>query len=163
MLLSTTILTFCTALVSADLDGETLLQQFYAPRRLLGNSFGNPGVNATYDYVIVGAGLAGSLTASRIADALPNMTVAVVEAGSFYEISNGNYSQIPYYSTMYTGGDPSDYQPLVDWGIFTEPIPAANGRRFLYVQGKALGGSSARNQLIYHRYVSTCYHSDFTR
>jgi len=40
---------------------------------------------------------------------------------------------------MYTGGDPSDYQPLVDWGIFTEPIPAANGRRFLYVQGKALG------------------------
>ncbi|KAI0576831.1 GMC oxidoreductase [Pyrenophora tritici-repentis] len=157
MLLSTTILTFCTALVSADLDGETLLQQFYAPRRLLGNSFGNPGVNATYDYVIVGAGLAGSLTASRIADALPNMTVAVVEAGSFYEISNGNYSQIPYYSTMYTGGDPSDYQPLVDWGIFTEPIPAANGRRFLYVQGKALGGSSARNQLIYHRATKGWY------
>jgi len=40
---------------------------------------------------------------------------------------------------MYSGGDPSDYQPLIDWGIFTEPIPAANGRRFLYVQGKALG------------------------
>ena len=44
--------------------------------------------------VIVGAGLAGALTASRIADALPNMTVAVIEAGSFYEISNGNYSQM---------------------------------------------------------------------
>ena len=94
MLVSTTILTLCTALVSADLDGETLLQQFYAPGRLLGNSFGNPGVNATYDYVVVGAGLAGSLIASRIADALPKMTVAVIEAGSFYEISNGNYSQM---------------------------------------------------------------------
>ena len=94
MILSTSIIALCAALVSADLEGETLLQQFYAPGRLLGNSFGNPGVNATYDYVIVGAGLAGSLTASRIADALPNMTVAVVEAGSFYEISNGNYSQM---------------------------------------------------------------------
>jgi choline dehydrogenase len=81
-------------LASASLESPSLLQQFYAPGRLLGNSFGNPGVNATYDYVIVGAGLAGALTASRIADALPDMTVAVIEAGSFYEISNGNYSQM---------------------------------------------------------------------
>jgi choline dehydrogenase len=78
----------------AALDGDILLQQFYAPERLLGNSFGNPGINATYDYVVVGAGLAGALTASRIAESLPNMTVAVIEAGSFYEISNGNYSQM---------------------------------------------------------------------
>lgn len=82
------------SLASANLDSPSLLQQFYAPGRLLGNSFGNPGVNATYDYVIVGAGLAGALTAARIADALPNTTVAVIEAGSFYEISNGNYSQM---------------------------------------------------------------------
>jgi len=79
---------------SAYLDGDSLLQQYYDPGRLLGNSFGNPGVNATFDYVVVGAGLAGSVTASRIAEAMPNMTVAVVEAGSFYEISNGNYSQM---------------------------------------------------------------------
>jgi choline dehydrogenase len=32
--------------------------------------------------------------ASRLAEALPNMTIAVIEAGSFYEISNGNYSQM---------------------------------------------------------------------
>lgn len=89
-----TVLACYTALAAASIDGNTLLQQFYAPGRLLGNSFGNPGVNATYDYVVVGAGLAGALTASRLAEALPNMTVAVVEAGSFYEISNGNYSQM---------------------------------------------------------------------
>ncbi|KAF2831897.1 alcohol oxidase [Ophiobolus disseminans] len=118
---------------------------------LAGNSFGDPSVNATYDYIIVGAGLAGSIVASRIAEALPNMTVAVVEAGSFYEISNGNYSQIPYYSTMYTGPEPEDYQPLIDWGIFTEPIAGAAGRVQHYAQGKTLGGSSARNQMIYHR------------
>lgn len=40
---------------------------------------------------------------------------------------------------MYVGPDPEDYQPLIDWGIFTEPIPGANGRRFHYAQGKALG------------------------
>jgi choline dehydrogenase len=91
---SAAILGLWTAITAADSDGDTLLQQFYAPGRLLGNSFGNPGVNATYDYVVVGAGLAGALTASRLADALPHMTVAVLEAGSFYEISNGNYSQM---------------------------------------------------------------------
>jgi choline dehydrogenase len=94
MRLSTTVLSLGASLVSAQLDSGSLLQQFYAPGRLLGNSFGNPGVNATYDYVVVGAGLAGALTASRLATALPNMTVAVIEAGSFYEISNGNYSQM---------------------------------------------------------------------
>jgi hypothetical protein len=40
---------------------------------------------------------------------------------------------------MYVGPDPEDYQPLIDWGIFTEPIPGANGRRFHYAQGKTLG------------------------
>jgi choline dehydrogenase len=91
---STPLFTLCAALVSAELDSPTLLQQFYAPGRLLGNSFGNPGMNATFDYVVVGSGLAGSIVASRLAVAMPNMTVAVVEAGSFYEISNGNYSQM---------------------------------------------------------------------
>jgi choline dehydrogenase len=91
---STPLFTLCAALASAELDSPTLLQQFYAPGRLLGNSFGNPGMNATFDYVVVGSGLAGSIVASRLAVAMPNMTVAVVEAGSFYEISNGNYSQM---------------------------------------------------------------------
>jgi hypothetical protein len=79
---------------SAYLEGNSLFQQYYAPGRLLGNSIGNPGVNATFDYVVIGAGLAGSVTASRIGEAMPNMTIAVIEAGSFYGISNGNYSQM---------------------------------------------------------------------
>ncbi|KAH7401726.1 hypothetical protein DE146DRAFT_715943 [Phaeosphaeria sp. MPI-PUGE-AT-0046c] len=151
MRLPVALVSLSVSLATANLDDDSLLRQFYAPGRLLGNSFGNPGLNATYDYVVVGAGLAGALTASRLAAALPNLTVAVIEAGSFYEISNGNYSQIPYYSTKYVGPDPEDYQPLIDWGIFSEPVPGANGRVFHYAQGKTLGGSSARNQQIYHR------------
>jgi choline dehydrogenase len=54
---------------------------------------------------------------------------------------------------MYVGPDPEDYQPLIDWGIVSEPAPGANGKRIHYAQGKTLGGSSARNQQIYHRCV----------
>ena len=53
----------------------------------------------------------------------------------------------PYYSTKYVGPNPEDYQPLIDWGIFTEPIPGANGRRFHYAQGKTLGVCSDLEQV----------------
>jgi choline dehydrogenase-like flavoprotein len=54
---------------------------------------------------------------------------------------------------MYVGADPEDTQPLIDWGIDSEPVPGAGGRVIHYAQGKTLGGSSARNQMIYHRCV----------
>jgi choline dehydrogenase len=53
---------------------------------------------------------------------------------------------------MYVGPNVEDYQPLIDWGIFSEPVVGGNGKRVHYAQGKTLGGSSARNQQIYHRY-----------
>ena len=86
-------------------------------RHLLGSSFGVPG-NATYDYIVVGGGTAGLTIATRLAE---KGTVAVVEAGSFYEISNGNYSQIPAYDAEFTSKDRSDVNPLVDWGFVTTP------------------------------------------
>lgn len=55
----------------------------------LGNSFGVPGVNATYDYVVAGGGTAGLTIAARLAED-ENTSVAVVEAGGFYQIDNGN-------------------------------------------------------------------------
>lgn len=93
-------------------------EQLSSLHKLLGDSFGLPSRNATYDFVIAGAGQAGSVVASRLAQAFPNMTIAVVKAGSFYEISNTNYSQIPYYSTQFVGGDPDDWQPLINWASF---------------------------------------------
>lgn len=56
--------------------------------------------NATYDFIVVGGGSAGLAVASRLADS-GNFTVAVVEAGGFYEIENGNTSVVPAYSTPY--------------------------------------------------------------
>lgn len=51
---------------------------------------------------------------------------------------------------MYVGPDVEDYQPLIDWGMFAEPITGGANRVQHYAQAKTLGGSSARNQQIYH-------------
>jgi choline dehydrogenase len=117
---------------------------------LLGTSFGIPGANATFDYVIVGGGNAGLTIASRLAEN-QTVSVAVIEAGGFYETDNGNYSIVPGYSSYFTGSDPKDYQPLIDWGFSTQPQSGLGGRVLHYARGKTLGGSSARNYMLYQR------------
>ena len=72
----------------------SIISQFFG-NQLTGNSFGIAGLNATYDYVIVGGGIGGAVTAARLTE-LSNASVALVEAGSFYELGNGNWSQLPY-------------------------------------------------------------------
>lgn len=56
--------------------------QFIHNELPIGSSFGLIGQNATYDYVIVGAGTAGAALAYRLA-ADGRYSVAVIEAGSF--------------------------------------------------------------------------------
>ena len=73
---------------------------------------------ASKDYVIVGGGTAGLTMATRLASD-PAISVAVIEAGGFYEIDNGNRSTVPGYANFYTGSDPNNYQPLIDWGFTT--------------------------------------------
>lgn len=82
---------------------------------ILGSSFGVPGANATFDYVVVGGGTAGLTIATRLAENR-SLSVAVVEAGGFYEIDNGNLSIIPAQATS-----PRSSQPLFDWGFSTVP------------------------------------------
>ena len=89
-------------------------------RGLLGTSFGVPGNNATFDYVVVGGGTAGLTLATRLVEQKAG-TVAVIEAGGFYEISNGNISQVPAGDGTYTGRSKTDWQPLIDWGYITSP------------------------------------------
>ncbi|RHZ65327.1 GMC family oxidoreductase [Aspergillus thermomutatus] len=135
---------------AADLASKPNLLSYGQKGPLLGNFFGTPGANATFDYVIVGGGNAGLTVASRLAQNR-SVSVAVVEAGSFYEIDNGNKSVVPGYGPYYAGLDPEDYQPLIDWGFVTSPQPGAGNRTAHYPRGKTLGGSSARNFMFYHR------------
>ena len=56
---------------------------------LYSNSFGVPGINASYDYVVVGGGTAGLTIAARLAED-SDVSVAVIEAGGWYQQDNGN-------------------------------------------------------------------------
>lgn len=124
-----------------------------AQDRLFSSAFGYPGRNASYDYVVVGGGTSGLTLASRLA--ATSASVAVVEAGGFYEVENGNNSVVPLYSlTGIAFIDPSPGftpQPLMDWSLVSEPIASAGGRQVHYAQAKTLGGSSSINTMSYIR------------
>lgn len=53
----------------------------------------------------------------------PTVSVAVIEAGSFYELDNGNVSQIPAFYAKNFNQTPvaETIQPLIDWAYITEP------------------------------------------
>ncbi|MEI7874951.1 MAG: GMC family oxidoreductase N-terminal domain-containing protein [Alphaproteobacteria bacterium] len=94
-----------------------------------------------FDYVIVGAGSAGSVLASRLSED-PNVTVCVLEAGPsdwhpFIHIPAG---------FMYTL-----VNPRVNWLYTSEPSEWTGGRRIAAPRGKTLGGSSSINGHIYNR------------
>jgi len=135
-------------------SAPTVRRDHLVARKLLGSSFGVPG-NATYDYVVIGGGNAGLTVAARLAED-PGISVAVVEAGSFYEIENGNLSQIPAYDTSWTGKDPQDVN-RVDWGFVTEPQKELLNAKVHYARGKTLGGCTARNYMAYHRGTAGSY------
>lgn len=75
-------------------------ENIYATQ-LIGSHFGVPDTPIIYDYVIVGGGTAGLVMARRLA-ANSSFTVAVIEAGGFYEFDNGNYSEIPAFASQFT-------------------------------------------------------------
>ncbi|KAK4663015.1 hypothetical protein QC763_601080 [Podospora pseudopauciseta] len=114
------------------------------------NLEGEFGISKEFDYVIVGGGTAGLTLANRLSEN-PSISVAVVEAGSFYQITNPLLGKTPVGDVLFVGSDPSDTNPLVDWNFVTEPQRGANGRKIHYARGKCLGGSSARNFMIYQR------------
>ncbi|KAI1175021.1 GMC oxidoreductase [Nemania sp. FL0916] len=116
---------------------------------LLGSSFGIPGQEYVFDYVIVGGGNAGLTVAARLAENA-GLSVGVIEAGGFYELTNGNLSEIPSDGNWFTGKDVNDWQPGVDWGFITEPQQALLDVRAHYPRGRTLGGCSSRNYMTYH-------------
>ncbi len=94
-----------------------------------------------FDYVVVGAGTAGSLLANRLS-ADPGKRVLLLEAGGS---DNYHWIHIPV-GYLYCIDN-----PRTDWRYRTEPCAGLNGRQLLYPRGKSLGGSSSINGMIYMR------------
>ncbi|PVH75764.1 GMC oxidoreductase [Cadophora sp. DSE1049] len=122
----------------------------------LGSLAGLVGVSATYDYVIVGGGTAGLTMASRLSEN-PSISVAVIEAGSLYQVTNPIFSSTPAGDVFWCGSDPADTNAAVDWNFVTAPQAGAANRKIHYARGKCLGGTSARNFMIYQRGTRESY------
>ncbi|KAL9129094.1 MAG: hypothetical protein Q9217_002366 [Psora testacea] len=102
---------------------------------------------------VIGGGTAGITIASRLAEDT-SLSVAIIEAGGFYEVDNGNYSVLPGLfaaSPFYAATETFQQQPLVDWGLVSASQIGALNRKIHYAQGKTLSGSSALNAMAYHR------------
>ncbi|KAK3046353.1 hypothetical protein LTR09_012169 [Extremus antarcticus] len=118
---------------------------------LLSSRFGMYGwPKQSFDYVIVGGGTAGLAMARRLSEDGTH-SVAVIEAGGFYEIDGGNATEVPMYLFNYFLDNGYMKNPLFDWYQYTVPQPGLANRSMFYMAGKTLGGSSARGAMLYHR------------
>ena len=94
-----------------------------------------------FDYIIVGAGSAGCVLASRLTEISKNQ-VLLLEAGPR---DTNLWIHVPLgYGKLFAASE-------VNWGYESEPEPALNGRRVFTPRGKVLGGSSSINGLVYIR------------
>ncbi len=93
-----------------------------------------------YDYVIVGAGSAGCVLANRLSED-PSVRVLLLEAGGS---DRSLKVKIP-------AAFPQQFHTKLDWDLATEPEPHVDGRSLYMPRGKALGGSSSMNAMLYVR------------
>ena len=94
----------------------------------------------TYDYVIVGAGSAGCVLANRLSED-PSTRVLLIEAGGKDRSPN---IKIP-------AAFPNQFHTKLDWDYATEPEPHVDNRSQYIPRGRALGGSSSMNAMLYVR------------
>ncbi len=92
-----------------------------------------------FDYVIVGAGSAGCVLANRLSDS--GAEVLLVEAGGR---DRSPKIKIP-------AAFAQQFRTKLDWDYASGPEPGCDGRSIYVPRGKALGGSSSMNAMLYVR------------
>lgn len=94
-----------------------------------------------YDFIIVGAGSAGSVLANRLSED-GRYTVLVLEAGG---------SDLNFWIQMPIGYGKTFFDDRVNWKYMTEPETGLGGRASYWPRGKVMGGSSSINAMVYVR------------
>ena len=97
--------------------------------------------SSPFDYIVVGAGSAGCVLASRLTES-GRHKVLLLEAGP-EDRYLWIHIPIGYAKTM--------FHPVYNWGFKTEPEPHMDGRRMYCPRGRVVGGSSSIHGLIYIR------------
>ena len=92
------------------------------------------------DYVIVGAGSAGCVLASRLSED-PEVEVLLLEAGGQDTAAE---LHVP---AMF----PLVFKSGLDWDLLGEREPGLGGRRLYLPRGRVIGGSGSINAMIYLR------------
>jgi choline dehydrogenase len=100
----------------------------------------------TFDYIVVGAGSAGSVLANRLSTD-PKHRVLVLEAGR----ESHPWSRIP------VGFAKLIENPAANWLYSSEPDAGTGQRRIPIPRGKLLGGSSSINGMVFVRGQSQDY------
>ncbi len=93
-----------------------------------------------YDFIVVGAGSAGSVLANRLS-LDPGVKVLVLEAGG--SAKHLNVDTPAAFSKL--------FQTKRDWNYHTMPEGCCSNRQLYMPRGKMLGGSSSMNAMIYIR------------
>jgi choline dehydrogenase-like flavoprotein len=100
-----------------------------------------------FDYVIIGGGSAGCALAYRLGED-PSVSICVLEAGGSHK------NPLVWIPAMVIGLMP---RKIKNWAFETTPQAKLNNRTGYQPRGKALGGSSAINAMIYIRGVKQDY------
>ena len=98
-------------------------------------------MDGVFDYIIVGAGSAGSVLAHQLS-ADGRARVLILEAGG---------SDRRLFVQMPLGYGKLFYDPAVNWMYRTDPDPGLGGNADHWPRGKIVGGSSAINAMVWIR------------